>query len=72
VSALSETADALEEQLAALLDEEQERLEAERDFLLKVVDGTTDGVSIEDPSSELTRELLNGYISRYLPVDEEK
>ena len=69
--ALSQLTDELEEILEELLDEEQVRLETERDFLLQVVSGTADGVSLEDPSSDLTNTLLSGYISNYLPISEE-
>ena len=68
---LDTLADQLEEALEEILDEEEERLEIERDFLLKVIEGTTDGVTLEDPSTDLTNALLSGYISDYLPVEEE-
>jgi hypothetical protein len=69
-SALDTLADELGEALSEILDAEEERLTIERDFLLGVIDGTLDGVNLEDPSTELTVSLLSGYISDYLPVEE--
>ena len=63
--------DSLEETLEELLDDEQEQVEAERDFLLAVLDGTTEGVSVEDASTELTAVYLEGFLSNFLPIEED-
>ncbi len=69
-SGLTDLADQLEEALTEVLDEEEARLMTERDFLPGVVEGTTDGITLEDSSTELTTLLLSGYLSSHLPIDE--
>jgi hypothetical protein len=69
-SLLEEMEDAMED----LLDEEIERVESERDFLLAVLDGRTggEGVSIEDVSTELTETYLTTALSVYIPIEEDE
>lgn len=59
----------LEDELRDFIDTERERVEAERDFLLDVLNGRSDGVTVEDISTELTQIYLSGYLSAYVPIE---
>jgi hypothetical protein len=63
--------DDLEMVLEEFLDAEIARVENERDFLLKVLEGRADGVTVEDVSTELTMTYLSGYLSVYMPIEED-
>lgn len=58
----------LERTLRPLLTEERDRVVAERDFLLKVLDGGADGVSVEQCSSDLTETYLSSSLERYFSI----
>lgn len=60
----------LDQTLADLLASERARLTAERDFLLSVLEGRGEDVTIEDPSSDVTRSYMSGSLGRYIPVEE--
>jgi hypothetical protein len=58
----------LETVMKDYLDEEEKRVKAERDFLLSVLDGRADGVSIEDTSSQLTETYLYRSLNDLIPI----
>ena len=66
---LSLLLDTLETELRDYIDDERDRVETERDFLLNVLHGRTDGVSVEDLSTDLTNIYLSGYLSNYVPIE---
>lgn len=55
--------DALEAALEELLDAEEERIVAERDFLLEVYDGMTGGAALEATSSLFVDSFLSGALA---------
>jgi len=61
--------DVLDDELRDFVSSERERIEAERDFLLNVLNGRADGVSVEDLSTDLTATYLSGYLSNYVPIE---
>lgn len=61
----------MEEALEEVLDDEIERVEGERDFLLSVLDGRADDVSVESTSTDVTTTYLSGYLSQYIPIAED-
>lgn len=63
-------ADDLGDALRSLIDSERERLESERKFLLSVLDGRSDNVSVEATSSKLTEKYLRTSLLNYIPVEE--
>lgn len=63
--------DTLDTELRDFLDTEQSRIETERDFLLNVLHGRTDGVTVEDLSTDLTQIYLSGYLSKYVQVEDD-
>lgn len=71
MSTLSTLVDDLETALTDYVDSERSRLETERDFLLAVLDGRADGVTVEDVSSDLTALYLSGSLGQYVPVEED-
>lgn len=70
-NALTGIIDSLEEELRDYIDGERERIEAERDFLLAVLDGRSDGVTVEDVSTDLTQSYLSGYLSEFIPIEQD-
>ena len=63
--------DQLEDTLTDYVEDEKSRVEAERDFLLAVVDGRSDGVNVENVSSELTSTYLASSLSKYIPIEDD-
>jgi hypothetical protein len=66
---LTNLIDTLEDALRDFIDTERERVETERDFLLNVLNGRSDGVTVEDLSTDLTKIYLSGYLSVYVPIE---
>jgi len=60
-----------ETELRAYIDAERSRVETERDFLQAVLDGRTDGVTVEDVSSDLVNTYLTSYLGQFIPVEED-
>lgn len=63
--------DQLETDLRDFIDSETERVTNERDFLLNVLHGRADSVSVEDASSDLTNVYLSGYLSQYMAITDD-
>jgi len=59
--------DAVETELKEALDDEQDRLEKELEFLNKVYSGITGDAAIEDPSTGATNIYLTGLLTRLFP-----
>ncbi len=59
----------LETELRAYIDAERERIETERDFLLNVLEGRTDGVTVEDVSSALVASYLSDGLGAYISIE---
>jgi hypothetical protein len=70
-STLQTFIDELEEVLTEYLDSETARVENERDFLLSVYNGRTDGITVEDVSTEFTMKYLSGNLGDYMPIEED-
>ena len=60
-----------ETELRSYIDAERSRIETERDFLSAVFDGRTDGITIEDVSSDLVNSYLTSYLGQFIPVEED-
>ena len=71
MSTTSTFIDQLDSALSAYLTNEQERLENERDFLLHVLAGRTDGVTVEDVSTDATKTFLSGALGQYFPITDD-
>ena len=63
--------DDLDTVLSDYIEAERTRITTERDFLQNVLDGRTDGVTIEDVSTELTQKYLEGYLSTYIAIEKD-
>ena len=70
-TALDGFIDELEEELRDFLTSEEDRVRKERDFLLAVLHGRTDGVTVEDVSTKLTEVYLSGYLSQYVEIEDD-
>lgn len=70
-SALSGLLDQLEADLRDFIDAETDRVTNERDFLLNVLHGRADSVSVEDASTDLTNVYLTGYLSQYATITDD-
>ena len=63
--------DDLETALLEHLDAETDRVKSERDFLLAVYNGRTDGATIEDASTEFTMRYLTGMFNGYALIEKD-
>jgi len=63
--------DTLETELRDFLDSERVRVETERDFLLAVLHGRSDGVTVEDLATDLTQIYAAGYLGEYIQVEDD-
>lgn len=61
--------DELETALLEYLDAETARITSERDFLLAVHAGRTDGATAEDASTEFTMRYLTGVFAGYVLIE---
>ena len=61
--------DELDAVLGDYIEAERSRITTERDFLLNVLEGRADGVTVEDVSTELTKKYLSGYLSNYILIE---